>query len=135
MQEHPRIPYQVHPEYIVFNRNISRGSKELYSIINLFSKGDKGCYASNEYFSRCLGVDERSIGRYLSELEKWIYIKIINKKKKSRRILINLDAKVIYSEPSWMVYQLKDSDNFISEDIELSKKIFKDALESYIKGE
>jgi len=119
------------PKEIYFNLNLPDGAFKLFSVFNLYQNSESGCYASNFYLSKVVGMDERSITRNISILEKWFYIKIENKKSPTkRRIFINSKYKEIYDKPVKEVWEMRKSvEKFNSKKI---KEIFINARENIL---
>ena len=130
----PKIPYIVLPEHILYNRNIQPLAKELYCVINYLNKGKNGCFASNEYLGRIVQIEERTVLKHLATLEWWGYIIVKNKRKKNRKIFINIDPHKFYMDAAYKVYMLKDSNRDIKKDCEYGKQLFLDSREKYFGG-
>lgn len=63
------------PREIWLHPEISITEKALWAEIDsLYSEEHGGCYASNEYFSKIFGTNERNIRRYLENLKKFLLI-------------------------------------------------------------
>lgn len=56
------------PSAVFNNKNLSTSAKLLYGVVAGLD-GDDGCYASNAYLQRLLGVSERGVQALLSELD------------------------------------------------------------------
>ncbi|MFA7287281.1 MAG: helix-turn-helix domain-containing protein [Melioribacteraceae bacterium] len=130
-EQKSKIPHYTYHEWIVYNINIQEMAKKLYSIIYYFSSNKDGCFAGNQYFSKLLFVDERTVSRLLAILEEWHYIIIKNKKQKNRKIYINKDIIELYTEAAHDVYKLRKSSNKLKEDIRSAEEYFLNAKIKY----
>ena len=68
------------PEIIRANDDLTAEEKFLITEIDFLDNGPKGCWASNDEFSKFLKCSESSVKRYLSHLKKLGWIKIFYKK-------------------------------------------------------
>ena len=81
------------------NCNLTQTEKFVFGYISNFDKKSSGCFASNKYLGKLVGVKEQSISNALSKLQEYKYVIIeIEKSSKgtSRRIFINPDYQLIY---------------------------------------
>jgi len=124
-----RAPYLVMTDTIIYNPNIPFGAQKLFSVVNSFCEGEKGCFVQNDYLSNILFLDGRTVCKYIALLEKWNYIYIKNKKKRNRTFYINKISEKIYIEAALKVYQLKDVEADVKEKEDVAKKFFLDALQ------
>jgi biotin operon repressor len=44
--------------------------KVLWSMIHSYSKSENGCFASNKYFAKEIGINEQTVQKYISNLKK-----------------------------------------------------------------
>ena len=65
------------PKSIWFS-TLSPLEQHLLAEISSMSKGELGCYASNEYLSKFLGVNERYVKKLLASLKKMGLIKVVS---------------------------------------------------------
>ena len=71
MSQFIQVPYKV-----LRDHKLHPNSKHLLGLIISLNKMEKGCTASNIYFAEILGVDVRTIKRYLVELKTGKYIEV-----------------------------------------------------------
>lgn len=122
-------PFIILPDVVLYNFNIPFGAQKLYSVIKSFCEGKGGCFVSNQYLSKLLFLDERTIAKYIIILEKWKYIIIKNKKTRNRKFFLNTESKNIYSKAALEVYLLKNIEDFDAKELEdAAKQIFINAL-------
>ena len=55
---------------LLAEKSVSLGAKLLYGYIESLAKQNGYCYATNQHLATRLGVSDRSITRYLTELDK-----------------------------------------------------------------
>jgi hypothetical protein len=67
------VPYVVFPVALLRNGNISAGAKVLYCLLRDHVGGDneRPAWPAQETLSERLGVDEKTVRRYLRELQEW----------------------------------------------------------------
>ena len=79
-----------------YDKNLKPMEKILYSEITAFTNANKECFASNSYFANLYDVSKETISRWLSNLQKRGYLKIIitrnEKKKIIKRVIIPIDC-------------------------------------------
>ena len=82
------------PSFILFDIKLDSTKKILFSEILNLSRGDKGCYASNDYFGKLLGINKDGASKQISKLKKNGYIetKRLFKNSKEYRIIKILRA-------------------------------------------
>lgn len=75
--------YAVIPADVRYSK-VPQGAKLLYGEITALCNAVGFCWASNKYFADLYGVDDRTIRRWISALEKenFIYSEVIGKKRK-----------------------------------------------------
>ena len=61
-----------------YDNRLKAAEKILYAEITALSNAEGYCYASNVYFANLYNVDSRTIRRWISNLSKYGYVKIIN---------------------------------------------------------
>lgn len=83
------------PAEIVMNDKISWTEKCIYAYIHALSKSPKGCFASNQYFSKVFGISKSSISKYISSLKKLGLVKESQFNGRYRK----LDVTVKYYKP------------------------------------
>ncbi len=83
------------PAEAILNPKLTQTEVLLFSFINNMSRTERGCWASNEYFSNILRVTKRTISNSISNLQKEGYISIINHDG-TRRIFIDSRYKDQY---------------------------------------
>jgi len=76
------------PAEIWLNKELLPTEKILWAEIDSL-EGREGCFASNSYFAKFLGVTERWVRKCLSKLSKKGLIRIENPKGKNRKIFTN----------------------------------------------
>lgn len=122
--------YVVLPRYIFQNDFIPSSAKNLYWLIKFLDSDKKHCYASNEYLSKILRIETRTVVRSLKLLEDWKYIKVNNKKSKYRNIEINDSVIEIYSQAGDDVHFLSKQDISLKDQLLSAKNIFLKALDT-----
>lgn len=68
----PRIPermFSVMPMKILIDNTISNNALRIYGMISNMATSLGACYAKNEYFSKSLDVDVRTVSRSITELK------------------------------------------------------------------
>ena len=81
------------PVEIIQMENISWVEKCLWCCIHSYSKGEKGCFASNEHFSKLFGVSIPTINRFLSNLKDQSLIRQISFDGRIRRLETTIEIK------------------------------------------
>ncbi len=72
-----RIGYfAVIPATVLFNNELKPNEKLLYALITALSNKEGYCYASNKYLGEKLGVDHKTVSRWLGDLRKYNYLVI-----------------------------------------------------------
>jgi len=72
--------YAIIPADVRYNKDLCPNAKLLYSEITALSNQQGYCWASNKYFANLYDVDERTVKRWLKDLENFGYIEIETKK-------------------------------------------------------
>ena len=62
------------PSHLILNENVCTGAKLFYGLVRNLTRVEGYCYATNSYLSDLMGVCEKSIKTWLSELESEGYI-------------------------------------------------------------
>jgi DNA-binding MarR family transcriptional regulator len=77
------------PSFILFDKILDSTKKILFSEILNLSRGNKGCYASNDYFGKLLGINKDGASKQISKLKRIGYIetKRLFKNSKEYRII------------------------------------------------
>jgi hypothetical protein len=71
-----RESYGILPVSVRHNKSLSDGAKVLYAEITTLSAATGYCWATNEYFAQLFGKGQRTITRYISELQQYGHIQI-----------------------------------------------------------
>ncbi len=72
-----RIGYfAVIPATVLFNNELKPNEKLLYALITALSNKEGYCYASNKYLGEKLGVDHKTVSRWITNLRKYNYLVI-----------------------------------------------------------
>jgi hypothetical protein len=72
-----RIGYfAVIPATVLFNNELKPNEKLLYALITALSNKEGYCYASNKYLGEKLGVDHKTVSRWIANLRKYNYLVI-----------------------------------------------------------
>jgi hypothetical protein len=79
------------PAEVLFNPELSHLQKMLFGYLRNLSQTEKGCWASNRYLSRCLGVEKQTISNAVSKLKEYLYIKV-----QFRTLANGMQGRVIY---------------------------------------
>lgn len=111
--------YSVIPSYIMYDNTITPGSRLLYGTITNLSNWKGYCFATNRYLADLFGITTRTIGRYLSELEKRGYVETelirkANKEVEERRIWITEIKRSLEAHKSDEPILLDDGTEYIS---------------------
>ena len=77
------------PYSILEDHSMTPTERILLSMINSLDRTEDHCYATNEYFSKTIGVSERQVRKIITTLEELEKIKIKGRKK-NRRIIKSL---------------------------------------------
>ncbi len=110
------------PDIVLTDEYCSSTDKLVLGIINSLSKESNYCFASNQYFSKILGVSIRTIKRSLSNLKKNNYIEVKNINSK-RNIIISP-----YLSTNGDSNGIKYSDNNITKNKHVNKKNNKEPI-------
>ena len=78
--------YTVIPEQLWETDSLSWIEKCLAALIDQLDDGKEGCYASNSWLAKKMGIPERTIERHLSSLKKNGWIVVLNKDKRNRKL-------------------------------------------------
>jgi hypothetical protein len=67
------------PNFILTNGNISVGAKLAYAMLLKYAWGDDACFPGQTKLADDMGSGERSVRRYLDELEKVALLEIVQR--------------------------------------------------------
>ena len=67
------------PNFILTNANISVGAKLAYAMLLKYAWGDDACFPGQTKLADDMGSGERSVRRYLDELEKVALLEIVQR--------------------------------------------------------
>ena len=73
MKEEPNY-YAVIPASVRYSKDLSANEKLMYGEISALTNKEGYCWASNEYFAKLYQVDDRTIRRWLGNLEQGKFI-------------------------------------------------------------
>ena len=59
--------FAVIPATVLFNNQLKPNAKLLYALITALSNKEGYCYASNKYLGEKLGVDHKTVSRWLGD--------------------------------------------------------------------
>jgi len=96
------------PSEILFNPVFSPVEKLLYGFIRNLSSQPNGCYATNGYLGKLVGISKNSVSRTISRLKTAKYIIIentISNGFNKRTIRINNNSKEIYSSLTNLIHK------------------------------
>ena len=82
--------YAVIPESVLHDKEISAQAKMIYCEISSLCAKEGYCWASNSYFAEAYDVAERSIIRWIKDLEKKGYIIVEIENRNKRKIRTNV---------------------------------------------
>lgn len=85
--------YSVIPSPILFHKDIPGNAKLLYAVLTNLCDSEGYCWASNEYLAALFEISERTVSRWISQLEKLGFIRlemVSNAKGSERRIYAGL---------------------------------------------
>ena len=68
--------FAVIPATVLFNNQLKPNAKLLYALITALSNKEGYCYASNKYLGEKLGVDHKTVSRWLGDLRRYNYLVI-----------------------------------------------------------
>ena len=104
MKEEPRANYwAVIPGGVLYDPELPGNAKLLYGLISALTNQEGYCFAGNDYFACRMGVEERTVRRWLSALQKRGFIRILEERG-SRNVLtrrrIYAGINPLYAEES-----------------------------------
>jgi hypothetical protein len=67
------------PNFILTNKELSVGSKLAYAMLLKYAWGDDACFPGQAKLAEDMGSGERSVRRYLDELEKIKLLEIVQR--------------------------------------------------------
>jgi hypothetical protein len=67
------------PNFILTNKDISVGAKLAYAMLLKYAWGDDACFPGQTKLAEDMGSGERSVRRYLDELEKSRLLEIVQR--------------------------------------------------------
>src|SRR5882724_2626116 len=67
------------PNFILTNKDISVGAKLAYAMLLKYAWGDDACFPGQEKLADDMGSGERSVRRYLDELENAHLLEIVQR--------------------------------------------------------
>jgi hypothetical protein len=67
------------PNFILTNKDISVGAKLSYAMLLKYAWGDDACFPGQTTLAEDMGSGERSVRRYLEELEKASLLEIVQR--------------------------------------------------------
>lgn len=67
------------PNFILTNEKISVGAKLAYAMLLKYAWGDDACFPGQIKLAEDMGSGERSVRRYLDELEKSAFLEIVQR--------------------------------------------------------
>lgn len=68
--------FAVIPATVLFNNQLKPNAKLLYALIRALSNKEGYCYAGNKYLGEKLGVDHKTVSRWLGDLRRYNYLVI-----------------------------------------------------------
>lgn len=89
------------PSFILFDVNLDSTKKILFSEILNLSKSIKGCYASNDYFGKLLGINKDGASKQITHLKRIGYIqtnRLFKNSKEYRKINIIIKNEFNHNE-------------------------------------
>ncbi len=102
IEKHEQTPSGIGiPAELLYNFKLTQTEKILFGYIRNLSRSSKGCYASNNYLGKIVGVGTQSISNSIQNLKKYLYINVEFIKRKTtneqdRKITINPDLYNLY---------------------------------------
>lgn len=98
------------PAEVLFNPELTHLQKLLFGFIRNLSHSAKGCFASNRYLGKLLGVGPQTISNAIARLREYHYIKINIETRQDgteqRQIYINSNFPAIYKNYIIGVYKI-----------------------------
>jgi hypothetical protein len=64
------------PSEVLFNPALTHTQKILFGFIRNLAQSERGCWASNRYLAKLLGVEKQTISNAVSKLKDYLYIKV-----------------------------------------------------------
>jgi len=64
------------PNVLLTHQEISPGAKLAYSMLLKYDWYYNGCFPGQQRLAKDMGVGERSVSRFIKELEKWKFIEV-----------------------------------------------------------
>lgn len=93
--------YAILPATVRYDGRLKPMEKLLYAELTALSKKDGYCWASNEYFAGLYGAVRETVSRWLSDLEKYGYIKVsIDKSVGNQRRIIVFEDQYLLTKKS-----------------------------------
>lgn len=116
------------PTNILSNQNLTANEKLVLSIIKALDKG-KGCYASNKYIAKLIGLEQRSMSKIIKSLKDKNCVEVDIEGYNERTIKYTFDieqdktnSKVIQIEKKRIIYNGIDITDWGEEAIQRVKK-------------
>lgn len=108
VKERPNY-YSILPADVRYDKRLKANEKLLYSEITALANVNGYCFAKNSYFSELYGVSKETVSRWISNLQKFGYIKIeLLYKENSKEIS---ERKIHVARPSFDEGGVDDLDN------------------------
>lgn len=79
--------FAVIPAEIRYNKNLKAIEKLMYGEITALANKEGYCFATNKYFAELFDVANNTVSRWISNLEKQGYIKVVIIRNKSKQII------------------------------------------------
>ena len=108
MREQPNY-YSILPANVRYDERLKANEKLLYSEITALANMHGYCYASNGYFANLYDVSKRTISNWISNLDKFGYIKLEYEYKKNSK---EIEKRKIFIASSIVVKEDPHEENF-----------------------
>ena len=141
IEKHEQTPSGIGiPAEVLYNPNLSQTEKLLFGQLRNLSRSSKGCYASNQYLGKILGVGPQSISNSIQNLKKYFYIDVEFIKRKitneqDRKITINPNLYNLYNSLVKIYYDnfdILNAESLLKKLDEHINKIISGYKQSYI---
>ena len=102
--------WSVLPAIVRYSKYLKPNEKLLYSEITALSNKNGFCHAQNKYFSELYNVEKSTISRWISNLQKHNFIRVIIQRDEKNQII----SRKIYPKSDILNQQIIDSPTYIN---------------------
>ena len=79
--------YSIIPPKILYNKELKANEKLLYAMITSLACKEEYCFATNNYFAEELGVHQKTVSSWISDLRDKNYLKVEIVRKENKQII------------------------------------------------